>query len=149
MEWALPPPPFPYHVVKKLPQIEENNAKVKQQAAEPTPEVKPAAMSDELWQKITQLKKQSTETADSNSVTDNCQSVSSQMSKTPSSFQNVDNGSQIQPSSIIPTNDTLDFSEDFTLDELPNDQNIRIMFTDGSRLVCRLSGTGSSGATVR
>jgi len=28
-------------------------------------------------------------------------------------------------------------------------QGIRIMFTDGSRLVFRLSGTGSSGATVR
>merc|ERR1719154_11689 len=28
-------------------------------------------------------------------------------------------------------------------------QGIRIMFSDGSRLVFRLSGTGSSGATVR
>merc|ERR1712112_435380 len=28
-------------------------------------------------------------------------------------------------------------------------QGIRIMFTDGSRIVFRLSGTGSSGATVR
>ena len=30
-----------------------------------------------------------------------------------------------------------------------NKQGIRIMFSDGSRLVFRLSGTGSSGATVR
>merc|ERR1712025_1344049 len=29
------------------------------------------------------------------------------------------------------------------------EQGIRIMFSDGSRLVFRLSGTGSSGATVR
>merc|ERR1712079_399293 len=28
-------------------------------------------------------------------------------------------------------------------------QGIRVLFTDGSRLVFRLSGTGSSGATVR
>ena len=30
-----------------------------------------------------------------------------------------------------------------------SNQGIRIMFSDGSRLVFRLSGTGSSGATVR
>lgn len=28
-------------------------------------------------------------------------------------------------------------------------QGIRILFSDGSRLIYRLSGTGSSGATVR
>ena len=100
---VVPPagPQLPMHVIKKLPQIEENNAKVKQQAAEPTPEVKPAAMSDELWQKITQLKKQSTEIVDSNSATDNYQSVSSQMHETASSFQNVDIGSSVKPNNTL------------------------------------------------
>jgi Phosphoglucomutase len=28
-------------------------------------------------------------------------------------------------------------------------QGVRVLFTDGSRLIYRLSGTGSSGATVR
>ena len=30
-----------------------------------------------------------------------------------------------------------------------NRQGLRVLFTDGSRLVYRLSGTGSSGATIR
>ena len=30
-----------------------------------------------------------------------------------------------------------------------NKKGLRIIFTDGSRLVFRLSGTGSSGATIR
>jgi len=32
---------------------------------------------------------------------------------------------------------------------IANNQGIRVLFEDGSRLVYRLSGTGSSGATVR
>ncbi|KAL6503851.1 hypothetical protein OROGR_025774 [Orobanche gracilis] len=49
---------------------------------------------------------------------------------------------------------TLQFADDFTYTD-PVDgsvvsmQGIRFVFTDGSRIVFRLSGTGSSGATVR
>jgi phosphoglucomutase len=49
---------------------------------------------------------------------------------------------------------TLDFADDFSYTD-PIDgsvaakQGLRFVFTDGSRIIFRLSGTGSSGATVR
>lgn len=37
----------------------------------------------------------------------------------------------------------------FIADQGPIQQGVRVLMTDGSRVVFRLSGTGSSGATVR
>lgn len=49
---------------------------------------------------------------------------------------------------------TVDYSDDFSYsdpvdDSLTQKQGIRIGFTDGSRIVLRLSGTGTKGATLR
>ncbi|KAK1297220.1 hypothetical protein QJS10_CPB15g00708 [Acorus calamus] len=49
---------------------------------------------------------------------------------------------------------TLQFADDFTYTDpidgsVASKQGIRFVFTDGSRIIFRLSGTGSSGATVR
>jgi phosphoglucomutase len=47
----------------------------------------------------------------------------------------------------------VDYSDDFSytdpVDSVSQHQGIRIGFTDGSRLVFRLSGTGTQGATLR
>ena len=43
-----------------------------------------------------------------------------------------------------------DFSYHDPIDgSISNNQGIRILFTDGSRIVFRLSGTGTEGATIR
>uniref|UniRef100_A0A7N0RD38 phosphoglucomutase (alpha-D-glucose-1,6-bisphosphate-dependent) n=1 Tax=Kalanchoe fedtschenkoi TaxID=63787 RepID=A0A7N0RD38_KALFE len=49
---------------------------------------------------------------------------------------------------------TLQFSDDFTYTDpvdgsVVSKQGVRFVFTDGSRIIYRLSGTGSAGATVR
>jgi phosphoglucomutase len=49
---------------------------------------------------------------------------------------------------------TLDFADDFQYTDpidgsVATKQGLRFVFTDGSRIIFRLSGTGSSGATVR
>ncbi|CAK7337151.1 unnamed protein product [Dovyalis caffra] len=51
-------------------------------------------------------------------------------------------------------NYTLQFADDFTYTDpvdgsVVSKQGIRFVFTDGSRIIFRLSGTGSAGATVR
>ncbi|MGB8518047.1 MAG: alpha-D-glucose phosphate-specific phosphoglucomutase, partial [Gallionella sp.] len=51
-------------------------------------------------------------------------------------------------------NYTVDFCDDFSYTDpidasLSIGQGIRIIFTDGSRIVFRLSGTGTEGATLR
>ena len=48
----------------------------------------------------------------------------------------------------------LDFADDFEYTDpidgsVARNQGLRFVFTDGSRFIFRLSGTGSSGATVR
>lgn len=48
----------------------------------------------------------------------------------------------------------LDFADDFSYtdpvdDSVASKQGIRFVFTDGSRIIFRLSGTGSAGATIR
>ena len=49
---------------------------------------------------------------------------------------------------------TIDFADDFSYTDpidgsVSNKQGIRLVFTDGSRIVYRLSGTGTDGATLR
>ena len=49
---------------------------------------------------------------------------------------------------------TLDFADDFEYTDpidgsVASKQGLRFVFTDGSRIIFRLSGTGSSGATIR
>jgi phosphoglucomutase len=49
---------------------------------------------------------------------------------------------------------TLDFADDFEYKDpidgsVASKQGLRFVFTDGSRIIFRLSGTGSSGATIR
>ncbi len=49
---------------------------------------------------------------------------------------------------------TLDFADDFKYTDpidgsVATKQGLRFVFTDGSRIIFRLSGTGSSGATIR
>ncbi len=49
---------------------------------------------------------------------------------------------------------TIDFADDFSYTDpidgsVSNNQGIRLVFTDGSRIVFRLSGTGTDGATLR
>ncbi|MDO9052418.1 MAG: alpha-D-glucose phosphate-specific phosphoglucomutase, partial [Gallionella sp.] len=49
---------------------------------------------------------------------------------------------------------TVDFCDDFSYTDpvdgsISTGQGIRIVFTDGSRIVFRLSGTGTEGATLR
>ena len=49
---------------------------------------------------------------------------------------------------------TIDFADDFSYTDpidgsVSNKQGIRLVFTDGSRVVFRLSGTGTDGATLR
>lgn len=49
---------------------------------------------------------------------------------------------------------TLDFADDFEYTDpidgsVASKQGLRFVFTDGSRVIFRLSGTGSSGATIR
>lgn len=44
--------------------------------------------------------------------------------------------------------DDFEYTDEFT-QEVAKKQGIRFLFTDGSRFVFRLSGTGSSGATIR
>ena len=51
-------------------------------------------------------------------------------------------------------NYTVDLCDDFSYTDpvdksISKNQGIRIIFTDGSRVVFRLSGTGSQGATIR
>uniref|UniRef100_A0A7R9VR71 Uncharacterized protein n=1 Tax=Chlamydomonas euryale TaxID=1486919 RepID=A0A7R9VR71_9CHLO len=48
----------------------------------------------------------------------------------------------------------LDFADDFAYTDpidgsVAKGQGLRFVFTDGSRIIFRLSGTGSSGATIR
>lgn len=48
----------------------------------------------------------------------------------------------------------LDFADDFCYTDpvdgsVASKQGLRFVFTDGSRIIFRLSGTGSSGATIR
>merc|ERR1712087_970601 len=48
----------------------------------------------------------------------------------------------------------LDFADDFEYTDpvdgsVASKQGLRFVFTDGSRIIFRLSGTGSSGATIR
>lgn len=48
----------------------------------------------------------------------------------------------------LDTADDFEYTDEFT-QEVAKKQGIRFLFTDGSRFVFRLSGTGSSGATIR
>ena len=57
------------------------------------------------------------------------------------------------PGRILPAG-TVDNADDFTYTDpvdgsVSKNQGIRILFTDGSRIVFRLSGTGTAGATLR
>ena len=49
---------------------------------------------------------------------------------------------------------TVDYADDFEYTDpidgsVASKQGVRIVFSDGSRIIFRLSGTGSSGATIR